>query len=58
MEIDRFVSTLSELERKIFKLAMTDVPVKEAHKEVGISKGKYLKLIREVGSKATFYIKG
>mgnify|MGYP001351626028 CR=1 FL=1 len=58
LEIDRFVSTLSELERKIFKLAMEDAPIKEAHKEVGLSKGKYLKLIRIVGSKATSYITG
>lgn len=58
LEIDRFVSTLPELEQKIFKLAMEDTPIKNAHKEVGLSKGKYLKLIRIVGSKATSYIKG
>lgn len=55
LEIDQFVKSLSELEQKIFKLAMEDAPIKDAVKEVGVSKGKYLKLIREVTSKAVSY---
>lgn len=55
LEIDQFVKSLSEIERKIFKLAMEDAPIKDAIKEVGVSKGRYLKLVREVTSKAVSY---
>lgn len=55
LEIDQFVKSLSELEQKIFKLAMEDAPIKDAVKEVGVSKGKYLKMVREVTSKAVSY---
>lgn len=55
LEIDQFVKSLSEIERKIFKLAMEDAPIKDAIKEVGVSKGKYLKMVREVTSKAVSY---
>lgn len=55
LEIDQFVKSLSELEQKIFKLAMEDAPIKDAIREIGVSANKYLKLVREVTSKAVNY---
>lgn len=55
LEIDNFVKSLSEIEQKVFKLCMVNVSIPTAHKELGIPRNKFLKLVREVSSKAVSY---
>lgn len=58
LEISHFAKSLSEIEQKILKLVMEEAPIKDAVKEVGMTKSRYLKLVREVSSKAVSYNKG
>lgn len=57
IDIKDFVSTLNELEQKIFKLAMGNVGIPQAHKQVGLSRNLYLKAVKKVSEKAIKFAK-